>query len=63
MRTTLDIANDVLQAATERIMLENGFEIDVSPGVTQQLSDLERPPPLVAPGHALSLGPICDRDA
>jgi VacB/RNase II family 3'-5' exoribonuclease len=31
-------------------MRENGFEIDVSPGVAQQLSDLERHPPLVAPG-------------
>ena len=31
-------------------MLEEGFELDVPPGVLQQLSDLERHPPLVAPG-------------
>ena len=32
-------------------MLENGFELKASPGVAQQLSDLERHPPLVAPGR------------
>ena len=31
-------------------MLENGFEPDDPPGVAQQLSDLERRPPVVAPG-------------
>jgi Exoribonuclease R len=39
-----------LQAATQRVMLENGFGLAVPPGVAQQLSDLERQPPLVAPG-------------
>jgi VacB/RNase II family 3'-5' exoribonuclease len=39
-----------LQAATQRVMLENGFALAVPPGVAQQLSDLERHPPLVAPG-------------
>ena len=31
-------------------MVENGFAVDVPPGVPQQLADLERHPPLVAPG-------------
>ena len=31
-------------------MVENGFEPDIPPGVPQQLVDLERHPPLVAPG-------------
>jgi len=31
-------------------MLENGFVVTAPPGVAQQLSDLERHPPLVAPG-------------
>jgi VacB/RNase II family 3'-5' exoribonuclease len=39
-----------LQAAAQRVMVENGFEPDVPPGVAQQLVDLERHPPLVAPG-------------
>jgi VacB/RNase II family 3'-5' exoribonuclease len=39
-----------LQAAAQRVMVENGFEPDVPPGVPQQLVDLERHPPLVAPG-------------
>jgi VacB/RNase II family 3'-5' exoribonuclease len=39
-----------LQAAAERVMLDNGFELDVTPGRLQQLADLERHPPLVAPG-------------
>jgi VacB/RNase II family 3'-5' exoribonuclease len=39
-----------LQAAARRVMLENGFELDVPPGASQQLADLERHPPLVAPG-------------
>jgi len=39
-----------LQAAAQRVMLENGFELVVSPGASRQLADLERHPPLVAPG-------------
>ena len=39
-----------LQAAAQRVMVENGFAVDVPPGVPQQLADLERHPPLVAPG-------------
>jgi exoribonuclease R len=39
-----------LHAATTRVMLENGFVLTVPPAVAQQLSDLERHPPLVAPG-------------
>ena len=39
-----------LQAATQRIMLENGFGLAAPARVAQQLSDLERHPPLVAPG-------------
>jgi len=31
-------------------MLENGFELDAQPGASQQLADLARRPPLVAPG-------------
>lgn len=40
-----------LQAAARRVMLENGFEPDVSPAVTQQLSDIEQHPPPVAAGR------------
>ena len=36
MRVAVD-----LQAAAERIMLENGFEVGVAAGVPQQLADLE----------------------
>ena len=39
-----------LQTAAQRVMLENGFELDVSPGVSQQLSDLDRHPPSVSAG-------------
>src|SRR3984893_768579 len=39
-----------LQAAAQRVMLENGFELDAQPGAAQQLADLARRPPLVAPG-------------
>jgi VacB/RNase II family 3'-5' exoribonuclease len=39
-----------LQAAAQRVMLENGFELDAQPGASQQLADLARRPPLVAPG-------------
>jgi exoribonuclease-2 len=39
-----------LQAAARRVMLENGFELDAQPGASQQLADLARRPPLVAPG-------------
>ena len=39
-----------LQAAAQRVMLENGFAGAAPLGVAQQLSDLERHPPLVAPG-------------
>jgi exoribonuclease-2 len=39
-----------LQAAARHVMLENGFELDVPPGASQQLADLARHPPLVAPG-------------
>jgi VacB/RNase II family 3'-5' exoribonuclease len=39
-----------LQAAAQRVMLENGFELDVPPAASQQLADLGRHPPLVAPG-------------
>ena len=39
-----------LQAAAERIMVENGFDPHVPSGVSQQLSELERHPPVVAPG-------------
>src|ERR1700681_1968772 len=30
-------------------MLENGFELDLPPGASTQLADLERHPPLAAP--------------
>jgi exoribonuclease II len=39
-----------LQAAAARVMLENGFEPEASAGVSQQLAELERHPPSVAPG-------------
>jgi VacB/RNase II family 3'-5' exoribonuclease len=39
-----------LQAAAQRVMLENGFELDVPAGASQQLADLERHPPPVTPG-------------
>ena len=39
-----------LQAAARQIMLENGFEPDFPPGVSEQLSDLKADPPKVAPG-------------
>jgi VacB/RNase II family 3'-5' exoribonuclease len=39
-----------LQAAAERVMLENGFDLDDPPGASQQLADLERHPPLPVPG-------------
>jgi exoribonuclease-2 len=38
-----------LQAAAERVMLENGFEVEFPAGVPQQIADLERHPPVVAP--------------
>lgn len=38
-----------LQAAAQRVMVENGFAVDVPSGVPQQLADLERQPPPVAP--------------
>jgi VacB/RNase II family 3'-5' exoribonuclease len=38
-----------LQEAARRVMLENGFEPDLQPGVPQQLADLQRHPPLAAP--------------
>jgi exoribonuclease-2 len=38
-----------LQAAAQRVMLENGFELDLPPGISQQLADLARHPPTVAP--------------
>jgi exoribonuclease-2 len=34
-------------------MLENGFELDLAPGAAEQLADLGRHPPLVAPGADL----------
>ena len=40
-----------LQAAAERVMLENGFEVGIAAGVPQQLADLERHPPLVPTNH------------
>src|SRR6185295_4820534 len=39
-----------LQAAAERVMVENGFEPQVSSGVAQQLSQLEHQPPSIASG-------------
>jgi VacB/RNase II family 3'-5' exoribonuclease len=39
-----------LQAAAERVMLEEGFEPGIPPGAVQQVSDLERHRPLVVPG-------------
>jgi VacB/RNase II family 3'-5' exoribonuclease len=38
-----------LQEAARRVTLENGFEPDLQPGVSQQLADLQRHPPLAAP--------------
>ena len=38
-----------LQAAAQRVMVENGFAVDVPSGVPQQVADLERQPPPIAP--------------
>jgi VacB/RNase II family 3'-5' exoribonuclease len=39
-----------LQAAARQIMLENGFEPDFPPGVSEQLAHLKADPPQAAPG-------------
>src|SRR4029077_18137453 len=38
-----------LQAVAQRVMLENGFELDAQPGASQQLADLARAPLRLAP--------------
>lgn len=44
-----------LQAAAEHVMLEKGFQLDLPPGVSEQLSGIDRSPPSMSDGGARDL--------